>query len=126
MIRIAQLVTGRSFSQYFSFFASGTGVSEEKLSDSRLQAENFRVSMVSDGFAEPAGIVMKFAGKFPNTVPTATPPLQREGGVFDLGTVNAGTMLFRTVYPQEARLPHVQFRSFYTLSQAVHHQVSIT
>src|SRR5215218_626164 len=37
MIRIAQLVTGRS-SQYFTFFASGTGVSEEKLSDSRLQA----------------------------------------------------------------------------------------
>jgi hypothetical protein len=49
MIRIAQLVTGRS-SQYFTFFASGTGVSEEKLSDSRLQAENFRVSMVSDCF----------------------------------------------------------------------------
>jgi hypothetical protein len=121
MIRIAQLVTGRS-SQYFTFFASGTGVSEEKLSDIRLQAENFRVSMISDGFAEPAGIVMKFAGKFPSTVPTAT---ITEGGVFDLGTVNAGTMLFRTVYPQEARLPHVQFRSFYTLSQAIH-QVSIT
>jgi hypothetical protein len=121
MIRISQLVTGR-FSQYFTFFASGTGVAEEKLSDSRLQAENAPVSMVSDGFAEPAGIVMKFAGKFPNTVPTAT---ITEGGVFDLGTLNEGTLLFRTVYPIEARLPHVQFRSFYTLTQAIH-QVSIT
>ena len=102
VIRIAQLVTGRS-SQYFTFFASGTGVSEEKLSDSRLQAENFRVSMVSDGFAEPAGIVMKFAGKFPYTVPTAT---ITEGGVFDLGTLNEGAMLFRTVYPVESRIPH--------------------
>jgi hypothetical protein len=121
LIRIAQLVTGKS-SQYFTYFASGTGIAEEKISDNRLSAENYRVSMISDGFAEPVGTAMKFAGKFPNVVPTAT---ITEGGVFDFGEFGQGTMLFRTLYPQESRLPHVQYRSFYTLTQTIS-QIPVT
>lgn len=121
LIRIAQLVTGKS-SQYFTYFASGTGTAEERISDNRLSAENYRVSMISDGFAEPVGTAMKFAGKFPNVVPTAT---ITEGGVMDFGEIGKGTMLFRTLYPQESRLPHVQYRSFYTLTQTIS-QVPIT
>lgn len=121
LIRIAQLVTGKS-SQYFTYFASGTGTAEEKQSDSRLAAENYRVSMVADGYAEPVGTAMKFAGKFPNVISTAT---ITEGGVFDFGQTNQGTMLFRTVYPPESRLPHVQYRTFYTLTQTIN-QIPVT
>src|SRR5215217_4546985 len=99
LIRIAQLVTGKS-AQYFTYFASGTGVAIERPSDTRLSSENFRVSMISSGFIS-------------------------EGGVFDLGSTNGGTMLFRTVYPISSRVEHIQGRTFYSLMQSIN-QVSIT
>lgn len=121
LVRIAQLVTGKS-SQTFSFFASGTGVAIERPSDTRLSAENYRVSMISSGFVEAVGTVMKFVGKFPSFV---TSGFVSEGGVFDFGSTNTGTMLFRTVYPTSARVEHIQNRTFYSLMQSIN-QVSIT
>lgn len=121
LVRIAQLVTGKS-AAYFTFFASGTGVAIERPSDTRLAAENFRVSMISSGFVEAVGTVMKFVGKFPSFV---TSGFISEGGVFDLGGSNSGTMLFRTVYPTASRVEHIQGRTFYSLMQSIN-QVSIT
>jgi hypothetical protein len=121
LVRIAQLVTGKS-SAYFNHFASGTGVALERPSDVRLAGENFRVSMVSSGFIEAVGTVMKFTGKFPSFLPNA---LITEGGVFDFGEPHSGTMLFRTLYPTTSRIDHIQGRTFYSLMQSIN-QVSVT
>jgi len=121
LIRIAQLVTGKS-AQYFTYFASGTGGAIERPSDIRLSSENYRVSMISSGFVEAVGTVMKFVGKFPSFI---TSGFISEGGVFDLGSTNGGTMLFRTVYPTSSRVEHIQGRTFYSLMQSIN-QVSIT
>jgi hypothetical protein len=121
LVRIAQLVTGKS-STYFTFFASGTGIASERPADIRLSAENFRVSMLSSGFVEAVGTAMKFVGKFPSFLPSAT---ITEGGAFDIGTQNFGTMLFRTLYPSSARFGHIQSRTFYSLMQSIN-QVSVT
>jgi hypothetical protein len=121
LIRIAQLVTGKS-AQYFTYFASGTGVAIERPSDVMLSNENYRVSMVSSGFIEAVGTVMKFVGKFPSYLPSA---FISEAGVFDLGTTNGGTLLFRTVYPNTSRIEHISGRTFYSLMQSIN-QVSIT
>lgn len=121
LVRIAQLVTGKS-AQYFTFFASGTGTAIERPADVRLASENFRVSMLSSGFQEAVGTVMKFVGKFPSFV---TSGFISEGGVFDFGSTNSGTMLFRTVYPTNGRVEHIQNRTFYSLMQSIN-QVSIT
>jgi len=120
-IRIAELVVGKS-SQYFTLYAAGTSIAPEKPSDSRLGAEVYRVSMITDGYSEAAGIVMRFAGKFPTFMPSAT---ITEGGVFDTGGTNEGVMLFRTVFPQESWLSHVQSRTFVTLSQSIS-QISVS
>lgn len=121
MIRIAELVVGKS-SQYFTLYACGTSIAPEKPSDSRLGAENYRVSMITDGYSEAAGIVMRFAGKFPTFMPSAT---ITEGGVFDSGGTDEGVMLFRTVFPQESWLTHVLGRTFVTLSQSIS-QISVS
>jgi hypothetical protein len=119
--RIAQLVCGKS-SQYFTYFAAGTGVSPERPRDSILSAEIYRVSMVTDGYAEASGTVMRFAGKFPSFVPTST---ISEAAVFDSAETNTGCMFFRTLYPAESRLPHVQGRTFFVLTQSIA-QISVT
>lgn len=121
LVRIAQLVTGKS-NVYFTFFASGTGTAIERPSDIILSAENFRVSMISSGFVEAVGTVMKFTGKFPSFVTSGT---ISEGGVFDNGGSNSGVMLFRTVYPVNGRISHIAGSTFYSLMQSIN-QVSIT
>lgn len=121
LIRIAQLVTGKS-AQYFTYFASGTGTAVERPSDVVLSSENYRISMISSGFVEAVGTVMKFVAKFPSFIPTA---FVTEGGVFDIGSSNSGTMLFRTLYPTTSRVEHIQGRTFYSLMQSIN-QVSIT
>jgi hypothetical protein len=121
LIRIARLVTGKE-STYFTYFASGTGVAIERPSDVILSSENYRVSMQSSGFVEAVGTVMKFVGKFPSFLPTA---YITEGGAFDIGTTNGGTMLFRTLYPTSSRIEHNTGKTFYSLMQSIN-QVSIT
>lgn len=121
LIRIAQLVTGKS-TTYFTYFGSGTGVAVERPSDFKLSSENFRVSMLTSGFAEATGTVMKFVGKFPTTVPSGT---ITEGGAFDIATLGFGTMLFRTLYPVESRIRHTRNSTFYSLMQSIN-QVSVT
>jgi|SRR5215203_268309 len=121
LVRIAQLVVGRS-AQYFTYFASGTGTAVERPSDVILSSENYRVSMISSGFTEAVGTVMKFVGKFPSFLASG---FISEGGVFDLGTTNTGTMLFRTVYPTSSRVEHISGRTYYSLMQSIN-QVSIT
>lgn len=121
LVRIAQLVTGKT-NATFNSYASGTGTSSERASDVRLSNENWRVSIIASGYMEPVGTTMKFAAKFPVTVPTAT---ITEGGVFDTGSANAGTMLFRTRYPTTSFVQHIQSRTFYSLLQSIN-QVAIT
>jgi len=121
LVRIAQLVTGKS-TTYFTYFASGTGIATERPADFKLASENYRVSMLSSGFVEAVGTAMKFVGKFPSFLPSAT---ITEGGAFDIGTQNFGTMLFRTLYPTSARFQHIQSRTFYSLMQSIN-QVSVT
>jgi hypothetical protein len=121
LIRIAQLVTGKS-NATFNSYASGTGIAAERASDVRLSSENWRVSMISSGYVESVGTVMKFAGKFPTTTPSAT---ITEGGVFDTGAANSGTMLFRTLYPSSAIFSHQQGKTYYSLLQSIN-QVSVT
>lgn len=121
LVRIAQLVTGKS-TAYFTFFASGTGVATERPSDFRLASENHRVSMFTSGFVEAVGTAMKFVGKFPSSLPSA---LITEGGAFDIGTPHFGTMFFRTLYPEGSRIEHIAGKTFYSLMQTVN-QVSVT
>jgi hypothetical protein len=121
LVRIAQLVTGKSTS-YFTYFASGTGVAVERPSDVRLASENYRVSMIASGFVEAVGTAMKMVGKFPSFLPSA---LITESGAFDGGTTGFGTMFFRTLYPESSRVEHIQGRTFYSLMQSIN-QVSVT
>jgi hypothetical protein len=121
LVRIAQLITGAS-TAYFTFFASGTGVATERPSDFRLASENHRVSMTTSGFVGAVGTAMKFVGKFPSSLPSA---LITEGGAFDIGTPNFGTMLFRTLYPEGSRIEHIAGKTFYSLMQTIN-QVSVT
>jgi len=104
----------------FTHYRSGTGTAIESSSDTKLQFEHFTVSMITDGFAEPAGSSAKFLGKFPISAPTAT---ITEAGVFD--AVVGGTMLFRTVFNTDQQIPHTQFQTFFSLSQTVS-MISIT
>src|SRR3712207_7848579 len=53
--------------QTFTHYGAGTGSAIESASDIKLQNEHYRVSMLTDGFAEPAGAAAKFAGKFPRS-----------------------------------------------------------
>ena len=121
LIRIAQLVTGKS-NATFNSMASGTGIAGERASDIRLSSENWRVSMISSGYVESVGTVMKFAGKFPTVVPSAT---ITESGAFDTGAAGTGTMLYRTLYPTSATFSHQQGKTFYSCLQSIN-QVSIT
>lgn len=110
---ITELLTGKR-TQPFTHYAGGTGTKAESPSDTKLQNEHFRVSMLSDGYAEPAGSSVKFAGKFPVSAPTG---IISEGGVFDAFV--GGVMLFRTVFPDEQVVEHTQYRTFFTLSQTI-------
>jgi hypothetical protein len=80
---------------------------------------------------------MLYAGKF---VPAHTTVLVSEMGIFDrMGTLTggfdpggglplaqtAGIMMLRTVYPDSARVEHVQNRDFFVLTQTVS-QVSVS
>jgi len=121
LVQIAQLVTGKS-SEYFTYFASGTGTAIERPSDTVLANENYRVSMTSSGFVEAVGTVMKFVGKFPSFLASA---FVTEAGVFTLGSINSGVMLFRTLYPTSSRIEHISGRTFYSLMQNIQ-QVSVT
>lgn len=116
---ITELLTGRR-TKAFTHYRSGTGTAIESASDTKLQFEHFTVSMITDGFAEPAGSSAKFLGKFPISAPTAT---VSEAAVFD-GVVG-GTMLFRTVFNTDQQITHVQFQTFFSLSQTVS-MISIT
>jgi len=121
MIRVAQLLAGQS-NAIFNTMASGTGETSERASDTTLSAENWRVSMISSGYIQPVGIVIKYAGKFPSVVPSAT---ISEFGAFDSVASNAGTMFFRTVLPSGAGIEHTQNRTFYSCLESIS-QVSVT
>lgn len=119
MSAITEWLTGKR-TESFTHYASGTGTSEESASDIRLEHEHYRVSLITDGYAEPSGAAAKFAGKFPYTAPTAT---ISEGGVFSRQV--GGTMLFRTVFPTNERISHTQYSTFFTLTQSIS-MISIT
>ena|SRR5688500_15086900 len=121
LVAIAQLVTGKR-TNYFTFFAAGTGTAIERPSDVRLSAETLRVSMPSTGYVDAVGTTMKFAAKFPPFMNTAT---ITEGAVFDLCNPNSGVMLFRTVYSQGAKVEHIQNRTFFSLLQTIN-QISVS
>ena len=83
----------RKSTRAFTHYEGGTGTAPKSSRDVRLQGSRFRVSMITDGFAQPAGSSMKFAGKMPYTAPMA---IISEAGVFD--SAIGSTMFFRTVF----------------------------
>jgi hexokinase len=76
--------------------------------------------MITESFVEPVGSSMKFAGKLPHTAPMV---IISEAGVFD--SAIGGTMFFKTIFPTEQRISHIQFQTLFTLSQTVS-MISIT
>lgn len=150
MARYLELATGRVNTQgpgdygistlgYFTHFASGSGTASETSRFFRLVAENARVSMITDGFAEAHGSDGVYGGKFSTSTVTAT---ITEAGVFDRQwglargpptrwgdpaytpdqyvLVNSpGRLLFRTSYGPKVAIPHIQFRTTYTLCQTI-------
>jgi hypothetical protein len=119
MSAISEMITNRR-TLGFTWYKSGVGTKQESASDTKLQQEHHTLQVTRDGFAEPAGSSAKFAGKFPYTAFSAT---ISEAGITDAAI--GGVLLFRTVFPPEQRIPHVQYETFFTLSQTVS-MISIT
>ena len=117
--RIADLVTG-SESLFFTHYAIGTGTAPVLPSDTELDFEESRVSMVDTGFAESKGSSMVFAASFPTTLPSMN---VTESGIFDRATF-PGTMLLRTLYTGSNIVPHVFNQTFVNCSHFVY-QLSV-
>lgn len=114
MGRIAEFVVGES-TQFFNHYSAGTGTTPVYASDTALIEELVRVSIELQGYATASGAVIKYGAYFPPGVQTAT---ITEAGVFD--QMVGGVMLFRTVYPLEKVINHVQGTTFFTLSHAIY------
>jgi hypothetical protein len=114
MGRIAEFVVGES-TQFFNHYSAGTGTTPVYASDTTLIEELVRVSIEQQGYATASGAVIKYGAYFPPGVQTAT---ITEAGVFD--QMVGGVMLFRTVYPLEKVINHVQSITFFTLSHAIY------
>lgn len=123
LVRIAELVTGTvglnsgfgASNGFFTHFAAGSGSNPVSASDYQLQAEVARVGLASDGFQTAAGSIMRFGGFYAPSIASCT---VNEGAVLD--DPNAGTMLFRTVYPTGQGIAHVVNVDFFTLSHAIY------
>lgn len=111
LIRFAALIAGDS-NAYFLWFASGTSNQPESTRDNALFSENMRVSMLDSGYSTSSGVLLRYVGFFPEGTPNAS---IAEGGVFDQAV--GGAIGFRTVYTNA--LQHVQYNTFYTLSQGI-------
>ena len=114
MGRIAEFVVGES-TQFFNHYSAGTGTTPVYASDTALIEELVRVSIEQQGYATASGAVIKYGAYFPPGVQTAT---ITEAGVFD--QMVGGVMLFRTVYPLDKVINHVQSITFFTLSHAIY------
>ena len=114
MGRIAEFVVGES-TQFFNHYSAGTGTTPVYASDTALIEELVRVSIEQQGYATASGAVIKYGAYFPPGVQTAT---ITEAGVFD--QMVGGTMLFRTLYPLDRVINHVQSITFFTLSHAIY------
>jgi hypothetical protein len=114
MGRIAEFIVGES-TQFFNHYSAGTGTTPVYASDTALIEELVRVSIEQQGYATASGAVIKYGAYFPPGVQTAT---ITEAGVFD--QMVGGVMLFRTVYPLDKVINHVQSITFFTLSHAIY------
>jgi hypothetical protein len=127
---------------WMKYMASGTGTVAADTNKirgfQRLLAENSRVSMLVDGFAEAVGSNIVTAGKFSTNVPSAT---ITEYGAYDTaarvlltnlprdpndpskGTFNLnydGTLFFRTQLDKNStQFQHVANQTMYTLSHTI-------
>ena len=117
--RIADLVTGTA-SLFFTHYAIGTGSTPVLPSDTELDFEESRVSMVETGFAESKGSSMVFAASFPTTLPSMS---VTESGIFDRKEF-PGTMLLRTTYTGSNIVSHVFNQKFVNCSHFVY-QLSV-
>lgn len=116
MGRIAEFIVGES-NQFFNHFSAGTGNTPAYTADTQLVEEITRVSIEEQGYATASGAVIKYGAYFSPGVQTAT---ITEAGVFD--QMVGGAMLFRTVYPIDKVINHVQAITFFTLSHAIYQQ----
>jgi hypothetical protein len=108
-----QLLCGKT-TNFLKYYAAGTGVKGESRADTTLVQEHARVSMLTDGFAEPQGSSMKLGGKFSPTIASAT---IYEGGSFTQAV--GGTMYHRTAFTEKNRVVHTQNQTNFTLSQTI-------
>jgi hypothetical protein len=113
MFLMGQLLCGKT-TRFLTHYAGGTGVKAESRADTRLVQEHARVSMLTDGFAEPQGSSMKLGGKFSPTVASAT---IYEGGSFN--QASGGTMYHRTAFTEKNRIVHTANQTNFTLSQTI-------
>jgi hypothetical protein len=113
IFRLNQLATGES-TNYFKTYGAGTGNAREMPNDDRLVSEIYRVSLITDGYAQAAGDSQVYVGRFPPQAPSAT---IYETAVFD--QLEGGIPLFRTVFDEESKIVHKEFEGTYTLSQTI-------
>lgn len=112
---MCQLGTGEIQGRFFNTYAVGTGNTIELPNDDALEAEiTPRVNLALDGFAQAAGDSMVFQGFFPALFPTAD--------IFEAAVFNqavGGIPLFRTVFDEETKIPHVSAQGTFTPAQTV-------
>lgn len=113
METFAALIVGETFT-YFNYFASGTGSTPASVNDTRLVAENARVFMPTDGFANSIGSTIRYGGIFAPPIPSAT---ITEIGVFNAET--GGLIGVRSVFGPNETISHVQNQDFYTANTSI-------
>lgn len=117
--RLADLATGKS-DLTFNYYGIGSGSSPVLPSDTALDFEEARVSILETGFAESKGSSMVFAANFPSTLPSMN---ITESGIFDRKTPPT-TMFLRTTYIGSNIIPHVFSQKFVAVSHFVY-QLSV-
>ena len=113
MFLMGQLLCGKT-TRFLTHYAAGTGVKAESRADTTLTSEHHRVSMITDGFAEPQGSSMKLGGKFPVTMSSAT---IYEGASFNQAV--GGVMYHRTAFTEKNKAIHTANQTNITLSQTI-------
>lgn len=112
---LCQLGTGEVQGRYFNSYAVGTGNSIELPNDDRLESEiGSRIDLRIDGFAVATGDAMVFQGFFPVLFQTAD---IYETAVFNQAA--GGIPLFRTVFDEDTKIPHVSEQTSFTPAQTV-------
>lgn len=112
---MCQLGTGEIIGRFFNTYAVGTGNSTELPNDNALESEvGDRVNLAVDGFAQAAGDAMVFQGFFPALFQTTD---IYEAAVFNQEV--GGIPLFRTVFTEETKIPHVSGQGTFTPAQTV-------